>query len=194
MKADLQYFFNDCSTCLQSQEKNKKQERIPAEEVHYPFQQLTMDIGKTPAREHILAITDRYTGYVWAAKTGDTGTGTTSKCIDILKSCIGTGLLAENGIRRIKRAIGNEKFSDAWDNIQALNQSSPYSNEIQSPFEAMYGFQTAVFGLPQPQYLKKMKENQLRSTARRNHKAEKMWNPMDAIEKTKTTLTDIAKP
>ena len=85
MKADLQYFFNDCSTCIQSQEKNKKQERIPEEEVHYPFQQLIMDIGKTPAREHILAITDRYTGYVWAAKTGDTGTGTTGKCIDILK-------------------------------------------------------------------------------------------------------------
>ena len=86
-------------------------------------------------------------------------------------------LMAENGIRRIKRAIGNEKFSDAWDDIQALNQSSPYSNEIQSPFEAMYGFQTTVFGIPKPEYLKKLKENQLRSTARRNHKAEKNMEP-----------------
>ena len=53
-----------------------------------------MDIGQTPAKEHILAITDRFTGYVWAAKTGDSETGTAGKCIDILKSCIGTGLLA----------------------------------------------------------------------------------------------------
>ena len=138
-----------------------------------------MDIGKTPANEHILAITDRFTGYVWASKTGDSGTGTTRKIIDILKSNIGTGLhatetikcdegsqlisqemkeflkprgielitssaynpagnlLAENGIRRVKRAIGHVKMEDAWDDIQALNQSSTYSNNIQSPFEAL---------------------------------------------------------
>lgn len=45
MKTDLQYYFNDCGTCIQSQEKNKKQDRIPEEGVHYPFQQLTMDIS-----------------------------------------------------------------------------------------------------------------------------------------------------
>ena len=28
---------------------------------------------------------------------------------------------AENGIRRIKRVIGHEKFADAFDDIQALN-------------------------------------------------------------------------
>ena len=154
--------------------KEKKQEKIPEVEVRQPFEQLTMDIGKTPAQEHILAITDRFTGYVWASKTGDSGTRTTSKCIEILKSNIGSGLLntssikcdegsqlisqemkdflqprgielktsshynpagnllAENGIRRIKRAIGSEKMEEAWDDIQALNQSSPYSNEIQS--------------------------------------------------------------
>ena len=93
MKADLQYYYNDCGTCAQLQEKNKKQERIPEEEVRCPFQQLTMDIRKTPAREYILAITDRYTGYVWASKTGDSETGTTRKCIEILKETIGTGLL-----------------------------------------------------------------------------------------------------
>ena len=131
-----------------------------------------MDIGKTPAQEHILAITDRFTGYVWASKTGDNNTGTPSKCIEILKSNIGSGLhntatikcdegsqlisqemrdfleprgitlktssaynpagklLAENGIRRVKRAIGSEKMDDAWDDIQTLNQSSPCRNEI----------------------------------------------------------------
>merc|ERR1712030_311195 len=62
-------------------------------------QPLTMDIGKTPAQEHILAITDRFTGYVWASKTGDSGTGTTSKCIEILKSNIGTGLLNTSSIK-----------------------------------------------------------------------------------------------
>ena len=215
MKSDLQHYYNDCGTCIQSQEKNKKQERLPEEEVHFLFQQLTMDIGKTPAREHILAITDRYTGYVWAAKTGDSETGTAGKCIDILKSCIGTGLLttekikcdegsnliaremteflepkgiaidtssaynpagnllAENGIRRVKRAIG----VDAWDDIQALNQSSPYSNETQSPFEAMYGFQTAVFGLPQPEYLKKQKIAGDNLQTRRNRKSDRNVKP-----------------
>lgn len=76
--------------------------------------------------------------------------------------------LAKNGIRRIKRAIGKEKMSDAWDDIQALNQSSPYSNEIQSPFEALYGFQPEVIGIPQSDYLKTIDE-----TKRRNHKAKK---------------------
>merc|ERR1712030_316415 len=92
MKADLQYFYNNCNTCTDNQEKNKKLEKIPEVEVRQPFQQLTMDIGKTPANEHILAITDRFTGYVWASKTGDSGTGTTKKIIDVLKSNIGTGL------------------------------------------------------------------------------------------------------
>merc|ERR1712030_98834 len=162
MKADLQYFLNDCSTCLAQQEKNKKLPKIPEVKVREPFEQLTMDIGKTPAGEHILAITDRFTGYVWASKTGDRGTGTSAKCIDILKSHVGTGLLttstiksdegsqlisvemhdfveergiktikssaynpagnllAENGIRRVKRAIGREKMEDGWDHIPAF--------------------------------------------------------------------------
>jgi hypothetical protein len=81
------------------QEKNKKLPKIPEVEVREPFQQLTMDIGKTPAGEHILAITDRFTGFVWASKTGDKGTGTTKKCIDILKSHIGTGLLTTKTIK-----------------------------------------------------------------------------------------------
>merc|ERR1712030_62534 len=137
-----------------------------------------------------------FTGYVWASKTGDRGTGTSAKCIEILKSHIGTGLLttksiksdegtnlisaerqevlddrgiasitssayhpagnllAETGIRRVKRAIGREKMEDAWDHIQALNYSSPYSNEIRSPFEAMYKFSPKHTGI-----LKKRKRN-----------------------------------
>ena len=43
--------------------KNKKQERIPEDKVHYPFEKLTMDIEETYAAEHILVITDRFTGY-----------------------------------------------------------------------------------------------------------------------------------
>ena len=84
-----------CTTTGKKQETRKNSRR----EVRRPFQQLTMDIGKTPAREHILAITDRHTGYVWASKTGDNGTGTTSKCIEILKETIGTGLLHTDSIK-----------------------------------------------------------------------------------------------
>ena len=67
---------NDCSSCEGLQSKNKRLEKIPEVEVREPFEQLTMDIGKTPANEHILVISDRYTGYVWAAKTRDSETGT----------------------------------------------------------------------------------------------------------------------
>merc|ERR1712030_272220 len=42
MKADLQYFLNDCSTCMDQQEKNKKLPKIPEVEVKEPFEQLTM--------------------------------------------------------------------------------------------------------------------------------------------------------
>ena len=63
-------------------------------------------------------------------------------------------LLAENGIRRVKRAIGREKMEEAWDSIQALNYSSPYSNEIQSPFEAMYKFYPKQIGIPKPEFLR----------------------------------------
>ena len=230
MKADLQYFFNDCSTCVGYQEKNKKMPKIPEVEVREPFQQLTMDIGKTPANEHILAITDRFTGYVWASKTGDSGTGTTSKCIDILKSNIGTGLLitetikcdegsqlithemeeflkprgidlitssaynpagnllAENGIRRVKRAIGREKIEDAWDDIQALNHSSPYSNEIQSPFEAIYKYTPKLIGIPKPDFLKNGEQ-----TKRKTTKKKKISTHIDATSGRKRTSTGTAR-
>ena len=89
-------------------------------------------------------------------------------------------LLAENGIRRVKRAIGNKKMSDAWDDIQALNQSSPYSNEIQSPFEALYGFQPKVIGIPQPDYL-----NNADPTKRRNHKADRNIDPFGCNKETR---------
>ena len=41
----------------------------------------------------------------------------------------------------------------------------------------MYGFQTEVFGIPQPEYLKKQKINNDRLTARRNHEAERNVDP-----------------
>lgn len=214
IKEDLQHFYNDCSTCIANQDKNKKLPKIPEVEVREPCQQLTMDIGKTPANEHILAITDRFTGYVWAAKTGDNETGTSEKCIEILKSKIGAGLyntesikcdqgaqlishemqefldnkgiklvtssaynptgnlLAENGIRRIKRAIGRETIEDAFDDIEALNHSSPYSNEIQSPFEAMYKFTPKPINLPRPEFLRTGD-----TTIRKNHKDERNIKP-----------------
>ena len=80
-------------------EKNKKQEWVPEEEAHYPFKKLTMDIAETDSKEHILVITDRFTGYIWAAKTGDKETGTTDKIIAILKSCVGKGLTITNKIK-----------------------------------------------------------------------------------------------
>mgnify|MGYP003330675700 CR=1 FL=1 len=62
-------------------------------------------------------------------------------------------LLAENGIRRVKRAIGHKKFKDAWAHIQALIQSSPYSRGTQSPIEAKYGFQKGIAGIPLPEFI-----------------------------------------
>ena len=50
IKSDLTSFYNECGTCTQSMEKNKKQERIREEEVHYPFEKLTMDIAETNAK------------------------------------------------------------------------------------------------------------------------------------------------
>jgi hypothetical protein len=38
MKADLQHFFNDCSTCVDNQDKNKKIPKIPEVEVREPFE------------------------------------------------------------------------------------------------------------------------------------------------------------
>merc|ERR1712030_96164 len=99
MKSDLQHFLNTCRSCVDNQEKNKKLEKLPEVEVREPFEQLTMDIGKTPANEHILVISDRYTGYVWADKTGDSGTGTTKQVIDILTKYVGAGLLTAKSIK-----------------------------------------------------------------------------------------------
>merc|ERR1711984_50450 len=67
--------------------------------------------------------------------------------------------------------------------IQALNFSSPYSNKIQSPFEAMYKFYPKPIGIPKPDFLRI--ENK---TQRINHKEERnvdyeygcsQWNQRD---------------
>ena len=63
-------------------------------------------------------------------------------------------LLAENNIRRVKRAIGRNKMEKAWTDIQALNFSSPFSNKFQSPFEAMYKFYPKPIGIPKPDFLR----------------------------------------
>ena len=63
-------------------------------------------------------------------------------------------------------------MENAWDDIQALNHSSPYSNEIQSPFEAMYKYTPKLIGIPKPDFLKNGD-----TTARRNHKDDKNIDP-----------------
>merc|ERR1712148_68755 len=77
-------------------------------------------------------------------------------------------LLAENNIRRVKRAIGRNRMEEAWTDIQTLNFSSPFSNKIQSPFEAMYKFYPKPIGIPKPDFLRI--ENK---TQRINHREEK---------------------
>ena len=44
------------------------------------------------SNEHVLVICDYYSGYIWAAKTGDLGFGTASKIMSVLKEQIRTGL------------------------------------------------------------------------------------------------------
>ena len=67
-------------------------------------------------------------------------------------------------------------MEDAWDDIQALNQSSPYSNDIQSPFEAMYKFTPKPIGLPKQDYLRNGD-----TTKRRNHKDDRNIKPYGCI-------------
>ena len=81
-------------------------------------------------------------------------------------------LLAENGIRRVKRAIGRQTVEEAFDDIEALNHSSPYSNEIQSPFEAMFKFTPKPINIPRPEFLRNGD-----TTARKNRKEERNIKP-----------------
>ena len=71
IKTDLEEGYAEFQDCLQNQEKNKRQPKLEEEDLFYPFQKLTMDIGQTGAGEHILAITNRFSGFIWAGKTGD---------------------------------------------------------------------------------------------------------------------------
>ena len=72
--------------------KNKKQERLPEDETSYPFECISMDIFKSEAGEHGLAIGDRHTDYVWCRKTGDKGTGTAEEVLQFLQETLGAGI------------------------------------------------------------------------------------------------------
>ena len=58
---------------------NKKPAPLPVEVADYPYQKLAMDIGETPMKEHFLVIVDRYSGYIWTAKTGNRNSGTAAE-------------------------------------------------------------------------------------------------------------------
>ena len=100
IKEDLTRFFNKCSHCNQYMQANKKPADLPEEESEYPFQKLSMDIAETDnKKEHILEITDRFTGYIWVEKTGNKQTGIAEVILDTLIEKIGTGLFLVEKIK-----------------------------------------------------------------------------------------------
>ena len=62
-----------------------------------------MDIFQSEVREHVLAIADRHTEYVWCRKTGYSKTGTADVVLQILKETLGAGLYF---VKRLKTDQG----------------------------------------------------------------------------------------
>ena len=93
IREDLEGYFNECGHCNQYMRANKRPKDLPEEESEYPFQKLSMDIAETDdKKEHILVITDRFTGYICVEKTGNRQTGTAEVIIDTLIKKNGAGL------------------------------------------------------------------------------------------------------
>ena len=73
-------------------DKNKKLDDLPEDETTRAFECISMDGFHTDGGENGLAVIDRHTGYIWAEKTGDTATGTSSIIWSILICFLGPGL------------------------------------------------------------------------------------------------------
>lgn len=83
MNNDIFGSFNECADCNIPLMANKRPEPLLKEEADFPFQKLAMDIAETyKSKEHFLVIVDRYSGYVWAGKTGNKETGTSNKILE----------------------------------------------------------------------------------------------------------------
>ena len=68
MGQDLEDLFNECYHCNQTMDKNKKLEDLPEIVTTRPFKCISIDIFKTVAHEHALAIINRHIGYIWQGK------------------------------------------------------------------------------------------------------------------------------
>ena len=64
--------------------------------------------------------------------------------------------LAENAVKRIKRAIGDKTIEDAMEDICALNNGIPYTNMRLSPFESLTGIVSPVNGIPMTEHSQKI--------------------------------------
>ena len=76
LSKDLTGFFNECSHCNRTMDKNKKLPDLPEDETTAAFECISMDGFHTDGGENGVAFIDRHTGYIWACKTGDKATGT----------------------------------------------------------------------------------------------------------------------
>ena len=108
---------------------NKRPADLPEEESEYPFQKISMDIAETDnKKEHILVITDRFTGYIWVEKTGNRQTGTAEVILATLIKKIGAGLFL---VEKIKCDNGTNLTAQSIKEVMAkynidINTSSAY--------------------------------------------------------------------
>ena len=98
----------------------------------------------------------------------------------------------ENAVRRIKKAIGNNKIEDSYDNILALNHGNPYNTGVLSPAEELAGMISPVPGIPMTEEAEKilvdrkiLAEKITRSEHRNTNPRKKALNPEDTHTPTK---------
>ena len=115
MSEDIINFSNECRHCQDMMRRNKEPEKLPEEETRRPYESISMDIFKSEAGEHGIAIIDRHTGFIWCRKTGNTETGTALKIRYILDETMGPNIYSiskmktDNGSNLVGGAI--EKLS-----------------------------------------------------------------------------------
>ena len=89
-------------------------ERLPAEEVSYPFQSISMDVGENYKKENFLVMVDRFTNYTWVKNLGRGTTGTSQEILSALKEQLGTGLLLVEKIHQDNQKSLNSAAVLEW--------------------------------------------------------------------------------
>lgn len=84
---DLNDHLSKCEFCNNQLQVNPAQPRLPMDDqVYFHYQKLSIDICETLySNEHVLVICDYFSGYVWAAKSGNREFEIASKMAEILK-------------------------------------------------------------------------------------------------------------